>query len=269
MELTLSLLTGLLPLAYAAGLWAYARVFFAEEKESNDAALASSVFLVALGLHTALLAMLAVVHHRCPLWTQGEALLVMAWLLGIVNLVSEWSAGSRRLGLFTLAPVALIASSALLFLGEELTLGEKYRSAWFIFHIVASLASYAGFFLSAVLAGLYLVLHRKLKHKQFDVFFRKLPPLDRLDKLSAVWSSLGTAMMLASTAIGISWVQLAGLGGMGTREWAILLVLAAYAGVASARRLLGWRGQRHARLLLASFALLILVNLLGTHGFRF
>jgi HemX protein len=269
MELILNLLTGLLPLAYAASLVAYGRVFFIEKSEGQGAGFASLTFLAALGLHTLLLVLLAATHHRCPLWTQGEALLVMAWLLGLVNLVSEWSAGSRRLGLFTLTPVALISSGALFFLGEELTLGEQYRSAWFIFHIVASLAAYAGFFLSAVLTCLYLVLHRKLKNKEFDVFFRKLPPLDRLDKLSAVWSTLGTGMMLISTGIGITWVRQAGLGGMGAREWSILLVLAAYGSVAAARRLLDWRGQRHARLLLASFILLILVNLLGTHGFRF
>jgi len=120
-----------------------------------------------------------------------------------------------------------------------------------------------------VLAALYLTLHRKLKHKTFDRTFRKLPPLDKLDKLSAMWSFLGTLLMLLSGVIGIWWVKRENLQGMAPREIGIFGVLAIFLFAAGARRALGWRGRQHALLVLAGFTALVLANLAGLHGFHF
>jgi HemX protein len=146
-------------------------------------------------------------------------------------------------------------------------LPESLRSSLLVFHIVASLASYACFAMASILAGLYLILHGKLKHKNFDITFRKLPPLDKLDKLSANWSFLGSATMVISSVIGIWWVRKDGLAGMSLREAAIYLVLAVFLGAALSRRLLGLRGKRHAITILVGFGVLLLTNFLGTHGF--
>ena len=268
MEIFIALLKGLLPVAYLICLWFYGQLFFSadETKQSRWAKLSVAI---AVCMHTALLFSLAAQYHRCPLWTQGEALLFLAWMLAIVHLLSEWSADTRRLGFFTLGPAAFCATVALSFLGKELMLDAQYRSSWFIFHIVASLAAYAAFSLAAVLAALYLTLHRKLKLKTFDLTFRKLPPLDKLDKLSAMWSFLGTLLMLASTVIGVWWVRRDGLHGMSPREIGIFVVLAIFLFTAAARRTLGWRGRRHAIWILAGFAALVLANLAGLHGCHF
>jgi HemX protein len=268
MAVLVLLLKILLPLAYLGCLAFYAQLFFSAD-ESKPARWAVSSLALALFLHVALLVALAAQYHRCPLWTQGEALLFMALMLGWVHLLSEGLAHTRRLGFFTLGPVALCVIAALFSLGKELVVGPAYRSSFFIFHIVASLASYASFSLAAVLAVLYLILYRKLKQKTFDNTFRKLPPLDKLDKLAAIWSFLGTLLMLVSSAIGAWWVRRDALRGMSPREIGIFSVLAVFLAAAVARRALGWRGQRYAWWILAGFALLILENLAGLHGFRF
>jgi HemX protein len=121
--------------------------------------------------------------------------------------------------------------------------------------------------MAAILAGLYLLLHRKLKHKDFDLTFRKLPPLDKLDRLSANWSFLGSSTMVMSSVIGIWWVRKDGLAGMTGKELAIYLVLAVFLSAAVSRRLFGLRGRPHALLILSGFLLLLLTNLAGTHGF--
>jgi HemX protein len=219
-----------------------------------------------LVVHTLLLALLAVQYGRCPLWTQGEALLFLGWMLLLLHVLSEWSADTRRLGFFTLAPAALCGAASLFFLGDALELSPAYRSSWFIFHIVASLASYAAFSLAAVLAALYLIQHRKLKRKHFDRTFRRLPPLDKLDKLAAVWSFLGTLLMIASSVIGAWWVRRDALLGMSAQEAGIFVVLLIFLVAAVSRRALGWRGRRHALWVLAGFTALVLSNL-WLHGF--
>jgi ABC-type uncharacterized transport system permease subunit len=258
-------LKGLLPVAYLAALVAYGRAFFGENENGAGAGPKTGLMGVLLA-HSALLIAIALRFQRIPLWTLGEALLFLGWMLAILHLISEWSAGTRRLGLFTLAPAAVCAVLSLFFLGHPLALPPAYLGAWFIFHIVASLASYAAFSLAAVLAALYLIQHRKLKQKHFDLTFRNLPPLDKLDRLAATWAFLGTLLMIASSVIGAWWVRRDSLRGMTPSEAGIFLVLAIFLGAALARRTLGWRGKRHAQWLLFGFAALVLANSV-LHGF--
>lgn len=265
METVLILLKVLLPVAYLAALWAYGRAFFRVEADGSSA-LARTAMVAALSVHTALLVLLAITFYRCPLWTQGEALLFLAWMLAMLHLLSEWSADTRLLGVFTVVPAALAAMVSVFFLGHELALQTEYRSSWFIFHIVSSLASYAAFSLAAVLASLYLLQYGKLKRKDFDRTFRRLPPLDKLDKLAAAWAFLGSLLMIASSAIGAWWVRRDALHGMSAQEAGIFVVLAIFLVAAVSRRTLGWRGRRHALWVLAGYAALVLSNL-WLHGF--
>lgn len=267
METAILVLQVLVPAAYLAALAAYAGLFFSLD-EARFAAKARAGLVVSLALNTALLLLLGWHYQRCPLGTYGEGLLFIAWMLGIINFLSEWLADTRRLGLFSLFPIALCALAASFLLDPGYALPPELRSSFLVFHIAASLASYACFAMAAILAVMYLILHDKLKHKRFDIAFRKLPPLDKLDKLSANWSFLGSATMVMASVIGIWWVRKDGLEGMTPRELGIYLVLAVFLGAALARRLFGARGRRHAIVILIGFAVLLLTNFLGTHGFQ-
>jgi ABC-type uncharacterized transport system permease subunit len=267
MEASLSALKILVPLAYLLATAAYGRLFFSTE-EARFAGKAQLTQGLALGLHTVFLIALGWRFQRCPLATIGEGLLFTAWILSAIHFLSEWLADTRRLGLFTLLPTTLCVLVSLFFLQKNLDLPPEYRSSWFVFHIVASLASYACFSMAAILAGLYLVQHRKLKSKNFDLTFRKLPPLEKLDKLSATWSLLGTLTMITASVIGVWWVQKDGLAGMSLKEFAIYLILAVFLGAGIARPLFSVRGRQYAIVVLVGFVVLLLTNLLGTHGFK-
>lgn len=266
MQALILLLKFLVPLAYIATTLLYARLFFSPEegKFSGKAHIGMALSLLA---HTGLLIALGFYLGRCPLGTVGEGLLFLAWIVGVIQYLSEWLADTRRLGFFTLLPTTLCVIIGVFLQRPEYILPESLRSSLLVFHIVASLASYACFALASILAALYLVLHGKLKHKNFDITFRKLPPLEKLDKLSANWSFLGSATMVMSSIIGIWWVRKGGVAGMSLREAGIYLVLAVFLGAAFSRRLFGLRGKRHAMVILAGFGVLLLTNLVGTHGF--
>ena len=256
----------LLPLAYLATTGVYSRLFFSED-ESRHSRHAQLGLSISLALHTAYLVLLGAHLHRCPLGNFGEGLLFIAWILGGIHLLSEWLAETRRLGLFTLLPATLCVVAGVFLQDDAYAFPPELRSSLLVFHIAASLASYACFSMAAILAGLYLVLHGKLKHKNFDITFRKLPPLDKLDRLSANWSFLGSTTMVISSVIGIWWVRKDGIAGMSAKELAIYLVLLVFLGAGISRRVFGLRGRPHALLILAGFLMLILTNVIGTHGF--
>ncbi len=267
MEILILGLKFLVPLAYLATTVTYAKLFFAPD-EGPFARKARTGLGISLALHTLMLVTLGAQLKRCPLGTIGEGLLFLSWFLGTIQFLSEWLADYRRLGLFTLLPTTLCVVAAAFFQRPDFALPPELRSSFLVFHIVASLASYACFSMASILAALYLVLHRKLKNKNFDITFRKLPPLDKLDKLSATWSFLGSTTMVVASVIGIVWVRKDSLAGMTMRELAIYLVLMVFLTAGAARRLFGMRGRVHAILVLVGFAVLLLTNLIGAHGFR-
>jgi ABC-type uncharacterized transport system permease subunit len=267
MEISIGLLKVLVPIAYLATLAAYAGLFFSVD-EARYSGKAKAGLVLSLLLNTALLLVLGYHFNRCPLGTYGEGLLFIAWILGVIHFLSEWLADTRRLGFFTLLPIALCAVAASFLLKPDYAFPPEFRGSLLVFHVIASLAAYACFVMAAILAVMYVTLDRKLKHKSFDITFRKLPPLEKLDKLSANWSFLGSATMVVSSVIGIVWVRKTGLAGMTYRELGIYLVLAVFVGAAASRKLFGMRGRRHAFTILIGFVILLLTNFLGTHGFQ-
>jgi len=267
MEWVIVLLKVLVPVSYLVTTLVYGKLFFSSD-ESRYAGKAKLGLIVSLVLQTIFLIALGAALGRCPLGTVGEGLLFMAWILGAIHFLSETLADTRRLGLFTLLPTTLCVLAAVFLLKPDYALPPQLHGSMLVFHIVASLASYACFSMASILASLYLLLHRRLKSKNFDVAFRKLPPLDKLDKLSANWSFLGSTTMVMSSIIGIWWVRKDGLAGMTLREFAIYLVLAVFLSAGLARRLYGMRGRLHAIFLLVGFVVLLLTNLIGAHGFR-
>lgn len=266
METLLFVLKFLLPLAYLYTVGIYGRLFFSED-ETGYAGKAKLGLSISLALHTGYMVLLGIHLNRCPLGNFGEGLLFIAWILGAIHVISEWLADTRRLGLFTLLPTAVCVLAGVFLQSDAYAFPPELQSSLLVFHIAASLASYACFSMAAILAGMYLVLHSRLKRKNFDLTFRKLPPLDKLDRLSANWSFLGSATMVASSIIGIWWVRKDGLAGMSAKEFAIYLVLAVFLGAGVSRRLFGLRGRPHAQLIIGGFLMLLLTNLIGTHGF--
>ncbi len=267
METTLNIFRLFLPLAYAWVTWTHARLFFSEQDQHFVKAAKSRLYVV-IALHSAFLFLIAAYFKRCPLGTWGEGALFWAWMVVFFHIASEMWAGTNRLGFFTLLPITLGVTAGSVFLNLDFSFPPELRSSFFIFHIVASLSSYACFSVATVLASMYLLLYRKLKNKNFDHTFRQLPPLEKLDKLSAIWCLLGSITMTISSLLGWWWVHKGDLRGMSLHEFSIYLVLIVFAGALIARRLIGLRGQRFALIVLLGFFILLAMHLFNVHGYN-
>ncbi|MFC7678075.1 cytochrome c biogenesis protein CcsA [Paenibacillus sp. GCM10028914] len=72
-----------------------------------------------------------------------------------------------------------------------------------ILHITLASISFTALTIGAVFAGMYMFLHRKLKHKKWNDIIRRLPSLEILDKYSYMALLIGTPVLILSLVVAV------------------------------------------------------------------
>jgi ABC-type uncharacterized transport system permease subunit len=162
-----------------------------------------------------------------------------------------------------IAPLALTTLLASKFVGNAAEPGQKIKSAVLPFHITTNLFGVALFSLAFAAAILYLVQERLLKQKRIDGVFRRLPPLDVLDRAEHRFLLGGFPLLTIGIITGTLWAKRVEMGAssevlraaFGYVTW---LVIAA---VLFMRAAAGWRGRRAAygTMIAFGFAVAVLV----------
>jgi HemX protein len=137
------------------------------------------------------------------------------------------------------------------------------------FHIVISLSAYACFSIGSILSLMYVLLFRKLKNKEFDVYFQNLPSLTVLERFSAVWVLIGVVFMTTASLIGTYWSWSSFPDAtMSPREIGIYSVLVLFTLALLSHKFFQFKGVRFAIASLIGFGLLVLTQILQVHGFH-
>lgn len=261
------LISILLVLSYSVTSVSYWLMF---SKEQTESAMRSRILLfISLGLHSALIILIALMNKRYPFGTPGESLLVCAWMIGIAHVTSEFFAKSKPLGVFTLVPITVGVFFSILTIDPYTAISEEYLGSFFSFHIISSLTAYACFTIASILSCMYILLFKKLKSKQFDVFFRLLPPLENIELLMSIWVYFGIFFMILSPLIGRVWViQNGAESGFSPKVLGIFVVLFLFIIASLGRTFSNFKGLRFAIFILVGFILLFLTQVLQIHGFN-
>jgi ABC-type uncharacterized transport system permease subunit len=129
-----------------------------------------------------------------------------------------------------------------------------------VLHVGLVLAAFAGFTLAAGLAAVYLWQERRLKGRRAGGLFGRAPSLVTLDTIEARVVTFAVPALTAGIVAGF--VRLRSDGGSVDALMVVtLLTWAVFAGYLVVRHALGLRGRRAAYLVLAGFALVIVVRL--------
>jgi ABC-type uncharacterized transport system permease subunit len=226
------------------------------------------LLLASLILHSMLFIFMGIHFQRLPVATINEGGLFCAWLIAVSQFASQKVSRTRQLGVFILIPVFLLVLISTMTLDLDAPLSAKYRGSFFATHILFSLGSYACYTVAAMVAAIYLILYRKLKNKQFDVFFKKLPSLKKLERLVLWWMMAGCLFMAASSISGWQWVyRRLEPHTMSIQESLIFFVLALYICVLLSRSFLKLRGPRFALGSILGFGVLLITQIFNFHGF--
>lgn len=144
-------------------------------------------------------------------------------------------------------------------------------------HILLVLLSYASLSLAFVYALLYLVQARQLSRKTFGLLFRRLPPLETLERMSVGSVQLGVPLLLASLVSGHIWMATlvkrlspdiaASLSHGDPKIISSWILLIAYSIGLLGHRYFGWRGRRMNLMAIAGYVLMVAGIALVHHFF--
>jgi ABC-type uncharacterized transport system permease subunit len=217
--------------------------------------------LVAVGalLHAAHIIVSSMVWHVCPVEGIHFAMSVVSMLACVVYLVMRRRYRIDVVGAFV-APLALtfLLASRLVAATEP---AQRYRSTILPVHVTANLLGYALFSLAFAAAVAYLLQEKRLKEKRLEGIFRRLPPLDALDRAEHRFLLAGFPLLTIGILTGTYWAHEVEAGSatdiaravFGYATWLL------FAGVLCLRAVAGWRGRRAAYGTIAGFAFAILV----------
>lgn len=208
---------------------------------------------------------------------ESRALVLSVFAWGIVGayLIAQLLQRMTVLGAFV-APVATVfALLAEAIPGGPIGESNALSGWWLGAHIVTVSLGYAAFAVSFCVAVVYLIQERFLKARHLGALFRRLPPLDSLDRLNQVAILSGFVLLSIGLFLGAAWVTVHPKPGY--RIWADPLVIFTsslwvwYAFAVQSRLFAGWRGRKSAYFAIVGFAAM-LVSIVGiglTTSFHF
>ena len=211
-------------------------------------------------VQTALLVAQAARADGFPWSSWAGSLNLFVWLVVTVYLVWGCRPRYRLLGLMVM-PLAAGLLAVSYAAGGIADPDERHLStAFLVLHVGLVLAAFAGFTLSAGLAGLYLWQERRLKRREAGILRVATPSLLSLDELAA--RTIAVALPALTAGVGIGLARLVDRGvNVDALMAATLMAWAVYAVLLLVRYGFGWRGRRIAYLVLTGFALVIAVRL--------
>jgi HemX protein len=143
--------------------------------------------------------------------------------------------------------------------GNEYAVGQTTRELLYV-HISLILCAYAALTFGALLAGMYLFLHHRLKSKRWSKFVRRYPSLDTIERFSDRSVMIRVPLLAMSLAIAVTSLLVEGRSLL-LLDWKVLSSLAAlvmFVVYVYQRALNKRTGEQLAKLYLIAFLVLLL-----------
>jgi len=228
-----------------------------------------SAFLVGIGLHLLLFLLLFYQRGTLPLSTVFEGLFFCSLILSALYLLTEYILKETCYGAF-LWPLNLIISilaTANLYTGTPLP--AAMNSVYFIFHASFLLTAYACFFLSFIIALMYLLQYNEIKKRHLGHLFKRLPALESMDISVARLDALGLALLFLGIIVGFLWLDLVpgSVYRMQVKIGFSVLAGVVYLFEHLMRVTKGWKGQRANLVSISGFIFILITLFIGRHGY--
>ena len=228
--------------------------------------------------HCLLLGLQIAACGHIPAFTLSQALFVSGWALAGVFLALHRKLNLNFFGIYV-APLTLFIVLAALLLPDApdpkaAGLNDWPQNLWLMSHIITIFIGDAALALAGGAGVFYLVQERAIKNKKRGFFYRRLPPLELLDRAGYACLVVGFIMLTIGLITGMVYAEL-----IWGRFWAwdpkevwSGITWLVYAALLHERLAVGWRGRRAAIMAIFGLGVLLFtflgVNFLleGHHG---
>jgi len=228
--------------------------------------------------HTVLLGLNIAARGHLPVFNLAQTLFVVSWALATAFVLLHHRLRLKFFGIYV-APLVLIVLLAALLLPDTATdqipgLQRLANNGWLVAHIVTVFIGFASLAMAAGAGLFYLIQERAIKQKKHGFFYRRLPPLQMLDRAGYACLVIGFSMLTVGLVTGIVYAGLTWgrFWAWDPKEvWSAITWLV-YAALLHQRLAVGWQGRRAAIMAIIGFGVLLFtflgVNFLleGHHG---
>ena len=201
---SLAVLNVLLPVVYAIAWTAYLCLFL-RNTEGGKVWSRRGLDLTIL-LHLVTIVLRAIDQGRVPMASPVEFLSLLAFATLLIYAVIEHRMGVRQTGVLIVGLAALMQIVASSIAPGLRVTDPLLEDPGYTGHAALVLLAYAALSLSFLYAVLYLVQMRQLRAKRFGLWFRRLPPLDTLERMSVGAANLGVPLLFGALVLGHLWL---------------------------------------------------------------
>jgi cytochrome c-type biogenesis protein CcsB len=235
----------LVPVIYGVSFIGF--IFYLKTLEKTAYRLALGTAVVGFIIHTLYVGALSLDLWQGTPLTFNHTLIFFAWTLVLAYLsIVFGKIKAYSLGAFFL-PLPITFFLLGIFLEpRESPFIPLLRSLWFPVHAISSLLSHAFLLLGFVSSLMYILQDRALKRKSFGFLFKRLPPLDSLERISERCLYQGFFFLSLGIISGAIWSELS-LGDYwrwSAKEVLSLVLWLIYSAMIHQRVLIGWRGRK-------------------------
>jgi cytochrome c-type biogenesis protein CcsB len=243
-----------------------------EDRWTGLARVAVGVTVVGWLVHLTTIVTRGVGERRVPWGNMYEFSTVVAFIVVTALLVLIARQRARWLGTFVLLPVVLYLGLAGTVLYKAAgPLVPALNSYWLKIHVVAAMSATGMFFVSGIVAMLYLAKGRRPD----GPLLSRLPAAEKLERTTYGLIALSFPIWTFAIIAGAIWAEAAWgrYWGWDPKETWSFITWVIYAGYLHARSTAGWRGRRAGWFAVAAFAALIInyyaVNIwiVGLHSY--
>ncbi len=276
MQTLLGFLNTLLPIAYLMLLGAYVLVFMRDEP--REAVWSRRLLGATLALHLGAVVVRTLALERLPLGAPLEFFSLMALSSLLIYALLERRMQVRQTGFVVVGLAFLLQFLASSFVGTSAPpTSGLLEDPGYALHAVLVLLAYTSLSLGFVYALLYLAQARQLSRRNFGLLFRRLPPLETLERMSVGSVQLGVPLLFAALATGHVWMVAlsrrvppevaARLDHGDPKIIASWIIFVGYTLGLVGHRTLGWRGRRMNVAAIIGFVLMVIAIALVHHFF--
>jgi ABC-type uncharacterized transport system permease subunit len=196
----LQILDILLPVGYAAVVGAYLVQFFRDEGDEMSSARFGLYALIAV--HATYFVLRGIELGFMPFGTKADFLSLVALSIGIVYGVIEKTQAQSRTGAFFLVPAFAGQTIASVFVEYSKKHPLLLENPIYGVHVIFMVLGLTALAVGALYALMYVLLSRQLKARELGMFFKRLPPLMKLEKMSRVGTVAGVVVLGLGLGLG-------------------------------------------------------------------